>query len=44
MGHVGEGSVVANPLAKNVGQNRKDRVPVCSVVTEPDNEGPEKLK
>ena len=39
----GEGSMVANPLAKNVGENRKGRVPVCSVVADEDNEGLEKL-
>lgn len=39
----GEGSIVANPLAKNVGENRKGRVPVCSVVADGDNEGLEKL-
>lgn len=44
VGDAGEGSVVANPLAENVGENRKGRVPVCSVVANGDNEGLEKLK
>ena len=44
VGDAGEGSVVANPLAENVGENRKGRVPVCFVVANGDNEGLEKLK
>ena len=43
VGDAGQGSMVANPLAKNVGENRKGRVPVCSVVADEDNEGLEKL-
>ena len=44
VGDAGEGSIVANPLAKNMGENRKGRVPVCSLVADGDNKGLEKLK